>query len=54
LYVGAGMLATSNGPRILKELVDKANVPVTTTLQGMGAFDELDERSLHMLGMHGR
>ena len=24
-----------------------------TTLQGLGAFDELDELSLHMLGMHG-
>ena len=26
---------------------------MTTTLQGMGAFDELDPKSLHMLGMHG-
>ena len=26
---------------------------VTTTLQGLGAFDETDENSLHMLGMHG-
>ncbi|PPQ73667.1 hypothetical protein CVT26_010759 [Gymnopilus dilepis] len=24
-----------------------------TTLQGLGAFDETDEKSLHMLGMHG-
>ena len=26
---------------------------MTTTLQGLGGFDELDPKSLHMLGMHG-
>jgi acetolactate synthase-1/2/3 large subunit len=53
LYVGQGMLGTPEGPKILKELAEKANVPVTTTLQGLGAFDEEDPKSLHMLGMHG-
>ncbi|KAJ3005493.1 Acetolactate synthase, mitochondrial [Thoreauomyces humboldtii] len=53
LYVGAGILNSIEGPDILRQLVDKANVPVTTTLQGLGAFDEEDPRSLHMLGMHG-
>ena len=53
LYVGAGILATPQGPRLLKELSERGNIPVTTTLQAMGAFDELDPRSLHMLGMHG-
>ncbi|KAI9794970.1 MAG: Acetolactate synthase, mitochondrial [Candelina submexicana] len=53
LYVGQGMLATSEGPEILKQLSEKANIPVTTTLHGLGAFDELDYKSLHMLGMHG-
>lgn len=53
LYVGAGMLATAEGPKILKELVEKGNIPVTTTLQGLGAFDEEHSHSLHMLGMHG-
>lgn len=53
LYVGQGILATSPGPALLRELAHKANVPVTTTLLGMGAFDELDDKSLHMLGMHG-
>ncbi len=38
---------------MLKELSEKACIPVTTTLQGLGGFDELDEKSLHMLGMHG-
>lgn len=53
LYVGQGMMALPEGPKLLKELADKASIPVTTTLQGLGGFDELDEKSLHMLGMHG-
>jgi len=47
------MVSTPDGPRLLKELVEKAKIPVTTTLQGLGAYDELDDMSLHMLGMHG-
>ncbi|KAJ1979165.1 Acetolactate synthase, mitochondrial [Dimargaris xerosporica] len=53
LYVGQGVLSSPNGPAILRQLVDQANIPVTTTLMGLGAFDETDPRSLHMLGMHG-
>jgi acetolactate synthase-1/2/3 large subunit len=53
LYVGHGMLARPDGPQLLKEFADKTCIPVTTTLQGLGGFDELDPKSLHMLGMHG-
>ncbi|WEW55077.1 Acetolactate synthase, mitochondrial [Emydomyces testavorans] len=53
LYVGQGVLARPEGPALLKEFADKACIPVTTTLQGLGGFDELDSKSLHMLGMHG-
>ncbi|PYI34077.1 acetolactate synthase catalytic subunit [Aspergillus indologenus CBS 114.80] len=53
LYVGQGLLARPDGPEVLKELADKACIPVTTTLQGLGGFDELDPKALHMLGMHG-
>lgn len=53
LYVGQGILARPEGPALLKELADKACIPVTTTLQGLGGFDEEDPKSLHMLGMHG-
>jgi acetolactate synthase-1/2/3 large subunit len=53
LYVGAGILSSPEGPTLLKALADKGDIPVTTTLQGLGAFDELDSKSLHMLGMHG-
>lgn len=53
LYVGQGLIASPEGPLLLKELADKACIPVTTTLQGLGGYDELDDKSLHMLGMHG-
>ncbi|KAJ5096628.1 acetolactate synthase mitochondrial [Penicillium angulare] len=53
LYVGQGILASSRGPQLLKELADKASIPVTTTLQGLGSFDEEDPKALHMLGLHG-
>jgi acetolactate synthase-1/2/3 large subunit len=53
VYAGQGLISVPEGPKLLKELADKASIPVTTTLQGLGGFDELDEKSLHMLGMHG-
>ena len=53
IYAGQGMMGSPEGPKLLKELSDKAQIPVTTTLQGLGCFDELDPKSLHMLGMHG-
>ena len=53
IYAGQGVVLSEGGPEILKELADKCSIPVTTTLQGLGAYDELEEKSLHMLGMHG-
>jgi acetolactate synthase-1/2/3 large subunit len=53
IYAGQGVMGSPDGSKRLKELADKANIPVTTTLQGLGAFDELDPKALHMLGMHG-
>lgn len=53
IYAGQGVLGHPDGPKFLKELSDKSQIPVTTTLQGLGGFDELDPKSLHMLGMHG-
>jgi acetolactate synthase I/II/III large subunit len=53
IYAGQGVISHPDGPKLLKELSDKASIPVTTTLQGLGGFDELDEKALHMLGMHG-
>lgn len=50
LYCGQGVM---DGAQQLGKLAEKGQIPVTTTLMGMGAFDELNPLSLHMLGMHG-
>ncbi|KAG8217931.1 thiamine diphosphate-binding protein [Butyriboletus roseoflavus] len=53
IYAGNGVLSSPMGPKLLAQLAEQGNIPVTTTLQGLGAFDETNEKSLHMLGMHG-
>src|SRR3984957_5413371 len=52
LYVGGGAIS-SGAWQVLRKLAEKGNIPVTTTLLGLGAFDENSPLSLHMLGMHG-
>lgn len=52
LYVGGGVVA-ANATDELRKLVDKANLPVTMTLMGLGCVDQTTEKSLDMLGMHG-
>ncbi len=51
-YVGQGVIL-SEAHEPLRRCAEQANIPVTTTLQGLGAFDEHSPLSLHMLGMHG-
>ncbi len=52
LYVGGGVIM-SNGERELRLFAKESNIPVTMTLQGLGAFPGTDPQSLGMLGMHG-
>ncbi len=52
LYVGGGALSSGASAEV-RELAAKCDIPVTTTLMGLGVFPETDERSLKMLGMHG-
>lgn len=52
LYVGGGAVSSGAAEEI-RELAEKCDIPVTTTLMGLGVFPETDERSLKMLGMHG-
>ena len=52
IYTGGGVIL-SNASEELRTFVKKANAPITTTLLGLGAYDETDPLSLHMLGMHG-
>ncbi|KAL6926103.1 Acetolactate synthase, mitochondrial [Hanseniaspora valbyensis] len=54
IYCGAGILnKDQEGPELLKQLTEKAQIPVTNTLQSLGSFDQRDFKSLDMLGMHG-
>lgn len=52
LYVGGGVIS-GNASEQLRHLAKKANIPVTTTLLGLGAYDQSEPGSLNMLGMHG-
>src|SRR5438128_1509300 len=52
LYVGGGAII-SNAAEVLRKIADKGNIPCTTTLLGLGAFDEHNPLALYMLGMHG-
>ena len=52
IYAGGGVIS-SNASKELQELAFKANIPVTTTLMGLGSFPETHFLSLGMLGMHG-
>jgi acetolactate synthase I/II/III large subunit len=50
IIAGQGCNTTS---KELSEFAFKNNIPVTTTLHGMGCFNEEHDLSLEMLGMHG-
>ncbi len=52
LYVGGGVIM-SGGSNELAIFARENKLPVTMTLQGLGAFPGTDELSLGMLGMHG-
>ncbi|MBI1389355.1 MAG: biosynthetic-type acetolactate synthase large subunit [bacterium] len=52
LYVG-GSVINANAADELYAFATKANIPVTTTLMGLGSFPENHPLSLLMLGMHG-
>ena len=52
VYTGGGIIASDSSKELL-ELAEKGNLPVTTTLMGLGGFPEDHHLSLGMLGMHG-
>ena len=54
LYTGGGVI--NSGPKateLLRELVSLTGFPITSTLQGLGAYPGNDPQFLGMLGMHG-
>ena len=52
IYAGGGIIL-SGAHKELKELAEKIQAPVTTTLLGLGGFSQDSPLSLGMLGMHG-
>jgi acetolactate synthase-1/2/3 large subunit len=52
LYVGGGVII-ANASEELRVVAEKAHLPVTTTLLGLGTYDQNRPESLDMLGMHG-
>ncbi len=52
LYIGGGVIC-ANAAEELKALAIRHNIPVTMTLQGLGAFPGNHPLSMGMLGMHG-
>lgn len=52
IYCGGGIIS-SNASQELIEFAEKTNIPVTTTLMGIGAIPSEHELSMRWLGMHG-
>ena len=52
LYCGGGII-TSEAAGELKKFAEATQIPVTTTLMGLGGFPETHPLSLRWLGMHG-
>ena len=51
-YAGQGV-SLAGAHQVLRQCAEAGQIPVTTTLHGLGVFDEHSPLSLHMLGMHG-
>ncbi len=51
-YVGGGV-TESDASEDLRALAEKAQIPVTTTILGLGTFPHPHSLSTHFLGMHG-
>ena len=52
IYAGGGIIS-AGASELLRTLVRKTGIPITTTLMGLGAYPGDDPLSLDMLGMHG-
>ncbi|WP_410678645.1 acetolactate synthase 3 large subunit [Avibacterium paragallinarum] len=52
LFLGGGAI-TANCSEQISQFAKQLNLPVTTSLMGLGAFPSTDKQFLGMLGMHG-
>lgn len=53
VIIAGGGILSSNACKELYEFANLLNIPVATTLMGVGTYPSDDEKSLGMLGMHG-
>ena len=53
LICAGGGVISGNATEQLREFSRRFQIPVVTTLMGIGSVDTTDKRCLHMLGMHG-
>jgi acetolactate synthase-1/2/3 large subunit len=53
IYAGGGVVNSQGAHEALTRFAERFGIPVTTTLMGIGGFDNTHALSLHMLGMHG-
>jgi len=54
IYSGGGVINSGiEASKLLRELVEATGFPITSTLQGLGAYPGEDNQFLGMLGMHG-
>lgn len=53
LVLGGGGIILSNAAKEFTEFINKTQIPVTTSLMGLGAFPAPDPLWLGMIGMHG-
>ena len=52
IYCGGGIISSGSAEE-LKKFAEAAQIPVTTTIMGIGGFPETHPLSLRWLGMHG-
>ena len=52
LYTGGGIIS-ADAVEALRTFARKTNIPVASTLMGLGAFPAEEEQSLYWFGMHG-
>jgi acetolactate synthase I/II/III large subunit len=54
LYTGGGVINSgTTASKLLRDFVEMTNIPITSTLMGLGAYPASGKNWLGMLGMHG-
>ena len=52
IYAGGGII-NANASKQLREFSDMLDIPVATTLMGIGSVDPMEKKNIYWFGMHG-